>query len=73
MKITQVLCKHHIGWHFFKHWQVQGKKKPVKTNIVKALQGRGITIHNPEDILKEEKTFERYSVFISFVRALCNL
>lgn len=59
MKITQVLCKHHIGWFFKKHWHVQGRKKPVKSNIVQSLENRGITVYQPEDILKEERTLEK--------------
>lgn len=60
MKISQILCKHHIGWHFKKHWQVQSKRTPILTDALKVLQAKGVTIYTPEDILKEKRTLEKY-------------
>lgn len=61
MKITQILFKQHIGWHFAKHWHVQARKKPLATPALKILQDAGIPVHKPEDILTEERTLQKYN------------
>lgn len=60
MKITQILYKQHIGWNFVKQWNALAKRKPLKTDAFKVLEAQGIPIYTPEDILKEQRTFERY-------------
>lgn len=59
MKITQILFKQHIGWHFKKHWQVQAKKTPMKTEVIDMLKNKGIHLHKPEDFLNEKRFIEK--------------
>lgn len=73
MKITQILYKQHIGWHFVKHWRIQARKKPLKTDAFKALEAQGIPIYTPQDILKEERTFEKYFILMIFEISIVKL
>lgn len=60
MKLTNVLCKQHIGKHFIKHWQIQGKKKVFDTGVEDILTKKGITVERAESYLKERKPFQKY-------------
>ncbi|CAH1956578.1 unnamed protein product [Acanthoscelides obtectus] len=62
MRLSPVLFRQHIGWHFEKHWRVQGKRKPVNTGVEKNLIRAGLQVIKPEDILKEKRTFEKVDV-----------
>ncbi|CAH0550591.1 unnamed protein product [Brassicogethes aeneus] len=62
MKLTPILRKQHIGWHFTKHWQVQGKKKPIETGAEAILTQKGIEVVKPDDILREKRVKETYNV-----------
>lgn len=56
MKLTQILCKQHIGRHFKSHWRVQGKKRIYETACEDILVGKGFVVERAEDILhKREK------------------
>lgn len=45
MRITQVLCRQHIGRMFKRHWEVQGKRRVQETGVAKELlaMGRKVT------------------------------
>nr|CAI5817023.1 unnamed protein product [Callosobruchus analis] len=62
MRISPVLFAQHIGWHFTKHWAVQGKRKPINTGAEKILKRVGVQVYKPDDILYERKTFEEVEV-----------
>lgn len=59
MKISTVLLRQHIGWHFSKNWVVQGRRKPIGTGVEKVLKERNVQVFKPEDILKKKKSFEK--------------
>lgn len=61
MKLTQILYKQNIGWHFKKHWQVQAKRKPLKTEGMKILEDKGVHLYQPDDFLKEKRVIEKYA------------
>ncbi|KAJ8972293.1 hypothetical protein NQ317_018627 [Molorchus minor] len=62
MRRSVVLFRQHIGWHFIKHWRVQGKRKPLNTGAEKILTEKGIPVCKAEDILNEKRACERYNV-----------
>ncbi|KAJ8948101.1 hypothetical protein NQ318_008454 [Aromia moschata] len=62
MKKSVVLFRQHIGWHFTKHWRVQGKRKLLETGAEKALKEKQLPVYQAEDILKEERQYERIQV-----------
>ncbi|XP_016959775.1 39S ribosomal protein L37, mitochondrial [Drosophila biarmipes] len=51
MRLTKTLCAQHLGWHFKKHWLVQGKRVPKETGAAAELLKLGVKVKNPEDIL----------------------
>ncbi|XP_017133446.1 39S ribosomal protein L37, mitochondrial [Drosophila elegans] len=51
MRLTKTLCAQHIGWHFKKHWLVQGKRVPKETGAVAELLKLGVEVKNPEDLV----------------------
>nr|CAH7728461.1 unnamed protein product [Callosobruchus chinensis] len=62
MRISPVLFRQHIGWHFTKHWAVQGKRKPTNTGAEKILKQKGVQVFKPEDILYEKKAYEKVEI-----------
>ncbi|CAG9768034.1 unnamed protein product [Ceutorhynchus assimilis] len=62
MRVTQILFKQHIGWHFKKHWLVQGKRKVVETGAEKILRQKGIVVKDPTEFLREKIPFEKFEV-----------
>lgn len=54
MRLTRVLLKQHIGWHFQKHWNVQRKRKVQINPVIKDLQKKGIAIEDPNEFIKEK-------------------
>lgn len=59
MRVTQILLKQHIGWHFQQHWRVQGKRKILNTSAEKVLKSKGIEIEDAREFLKEKVVHER--------------
>ncbi|KAK5647641.1 hypothetical protein RI129_002533 [Pyrocoelia pectoralis] len=55
MKLYGLLFRQHIGWHFKKHWRIQGKKVAVNTEIAKILAEKGIPLYEPKDVLSDIK------------------
>ncbi|XP_032578899.1 39S ribosomal protein L37, mitochondrial [Drosophila sechellia] len=51
MRLTNTLCAQHIGWHFKKHWLVQGRRVPKETGAAAELLKLGVLVKNPEDLL----------------------
>jgi len=49
MRLTKTLCAQHLGWHFKKHWLVQGKRVPKETGAAAELLKRGVQVKNPEE------------------------
>ncbi|KPU79639.1 uncharacterized protein Dana_GF27392 [Drosophila ananassae] len=62
MRLTNTLCAQHIGWHFKKHWLVQGKRVPKETGAAAELLKLGITIKTPEDILNPKVEMPRVNI-----------
>ncbi|XP_057661478.1 39S ribosomal protein L37, mitochondrial [Diorhabda carinulata] len=62
MRKTAVLRSQHIGWHFYKHWVIQGKRRPIETGAEKVLKNKNITLYKPEDFLKEKRVFEKVEI-----------
>ncbi|XP_044263303.1 39S ribosomal protein L37, mitochondrial [Tribolium madens] len=53
MRLSQQLCKQHIGWHFKKLWANKSIKKIEDTRVEKKLLEKGIPVVRAEDVLKE--------------------
>ncbi|XP_064540659.1 large ribosomal subunit protein mL37-like [Drosophila montana] len=51
MRLTNKLYAQHIGWHFKKHWQVQGRRVPKETGAAAELLKTGIQLKTPEEVL----------------------
>ncbi|KAL1512698.1 hypothetical protein ABEB36_002246 [Hypothenemus hampei] len=54
MRITQILNKQHLGWHFYKHWLVQGKAKIQDTGAEAVLTKHGIKVKDANKYMKDE-------------------
>ncbi|XP_034663043.1 39S ribosomal protein L37, mitochondrial [Drosophila subobscura] len=52
MRLTNRLCAQHIGWHFKKHWLVQGKRVPRETGAAAELLRLAVPVRTPDDLLK---------------------
>ncbi|KAH8342123.1 hypothetical protein KR059_012603 [Drosophila kikkawai] len=62
MRLTNTLCAQHIGWHFKKHWLVQGKRVPKETGAAAELLKLAVAVKSPEDILNPRKEKRRVEV-----------
>ena len=47
MKLSQVLCKQHIGRQVRREWYLKGRVKFVETNTEKVLAAQGFNIIDP--------------------------
>lgn len=63
MRITAALCRQHIGTMFKRHWQIQGKRIPHKTNAFLALEKKGVPIVNALEVVYPKK--EKIPEFVS--------
>lgn len=59
MRFTNKLYAQHLGWHFKKHWQVQGKRIPRDTGAAVELEKLGIQIKDPKEVLETKVEFQR--------------
>ncbi|XP_058839460.1 large ribosomal subunit protein mL37-like [Topomyia yanbarensis] len=59
MRFTAVLLRQHIGFHFKKHWIIQGKRVPAETGAVAELAARGIPVVDPNELTKKKREFVR--------------
>lgn len=59
MRITQVLCRQHIGFMFKRHWEVQGKRRVQETGAAKDLLAMGQKISDSKEFLVKSKK-EKY-------------
>ncbi|XP_003736663.2 39S ribosomal protein L37, mitochondrial [Drosophila pseudoobscura] len=55
MRLTNQLCAQHIGWHFKKHWLIQGKRVPRETGAAAELLRLSAQVRTPNDILAPKK------------------
>ncbi|CAH1162951.1 unnamed protein product [Phaedon cochleariae] len=62
MRKTPILLRQHIGWHFTKHWVVQGKRKPLDTGAEEILKQKGIPVYKPEELFREKREFQKVEV-----------
>ncbi|KAH8306456.1 hypothetical protein KR018_011842 [Drosophila ironensis] len=62
MRLTNRLCAQHIGWHFKKHWQVQGRRVPKETGATAELLKLGVNVRTPEEILNPKVERPRVSI-----------
>ena len=53
MRITQTLCRQHIGFMFKQHWKLQGKRRIQETGAASALISKGIEIKDPNEYLQK--------------------
>jgi len=51
MRLTNKLYAQHIGWHFKKHWQVQGRRVPKETGAAAELLKMGLQVKSTEEVL----------------------
>lgn len=51
MRLTNKLYAQHIGWHFKKHWQVQGRRVPRETGAAAELFKLGIQVKPTDEVL----------------------
>ncbi|ALC46851.1 mRpL37 [Drosophila busckii] len=62
MRLTNKLFAQHIGWHFKKHWQVQGRRVPRETGAAAELLKFGIQVKSPEELLNTKHEFQFVNV-----------
>lgn len=55
MRFTAVLLRQHIGFHFKKHWIIQGKRVPAETGAEAELLAHGIPVVDPNELIKERR------------------
>ncbi|KAH8358492.1 hypothetical protein KR093_000471 [Drosophila rubida] len=55
MRLTNKLYAQHIGWHFKKHWQVQGRRVPKDTGAAADLLKMGVQVKTSEDVLNPKR------------------
>ncbi|XP_055641492.1 39S ribosomal protein L37, mitochondrial [Toxorhynchites rutilus septentrionalis] len=55
MRLSTVLLRQHIGFHFKKHWIIQGKRVPMETGADVELAARGIPVVDPNELIKDHK------------------
>lgn len=55
MRFTAVLLRQHIGFHFKKHWIIQGKRLPSETGAQAELAARGIPVLDPNEVIQERR------------------
>ncbi|XP_055595416.1 39S ribosomal protein L37, mitochondrial [Uranotaenia lowii] len=51
MRFTAVLFRQHIGYHFKKHWIIQGKRVPTELGAAAELAARGIPVVEARQVL----------------------
>ncbi|XP_058790105.1 large ribosomal subunit protein mL37 [Phymastichus coffea] len=54
MKLSQILYKQHLGRLTRKLWYIQGKRTPVDLQTEAILSAKGITVEDPNEILKSK-------------------
>lgn len=63
MRLTNVLCRQHIGFMFKKHWRIQGKRTPMETVAKAELLAKNIIVKDPKSYVENQnkivKKFER--------------
>lgn len=63
MRLTNVLCRQHIGFMFKKHWRIQGKRTPLETVAKSELLAKNIIVKDPKTYVENQnkvaKKFER--------------
>ncbi|XP_011504154.1 PREDICTED: 39S ribosomal protein L37, mitochondrial [Ceratosolen solmsi marchali] len=59
MKLSQFLCKHHIGRQIRQLWYIQGKKKPLDFNTESKLTSQGVHI---EDALEVTNNLRKLNI-----------
>ncbi|XP_055524558.1 39S ribosomal protein L37, mitochondrial [Wyeomyia smithii] len=62
MRFTPILLRQHIGFHFKKHWIIQGKRVPVETGAQAELEARGIPVIDANELLKEPLDTTQYNL-----------
>lgn len=55
MRLSTVLLRQHIGFHFKRHWILKGKRVPSETGAEAELVARGIPFVDPNEVIKEHK------------------
>ncbi|KAL1375215.1 hypothetical protein pipiens_017626 [Culex pipiens pipiens] len=55
MRLTSVVLRQHIGFHFKRHWIVQGKRVPSETGATAELAARGIPVVDPNALIRERR------------------
>lgn len=55
MRLTSALLRQHIGFHFKRHWIVQGKRVPSETGATAELAARGIPVVDPSEVIRERR------------------
>ncbi|XP_001662478.2 39S ribosomal protein L37, mitochondrial [Aedes aegypti] len=56
MRFSAVLFRQHIGFHFKKHWIIQGKRVPSETGAQAELAARGIpVVLDPTELIRERR------------------
>lgn len=60
MKLTQIVFRQPIGWHFQQLWKLKSKRRIIETKAHEVLKSKGATIIEPDEILYPKKPRERY-------------
>lgn len=66
MKLTQVVFRQHIGWHFQQLWKLKSKRQIEQTKAHEVLKSKGVTIIEPDEILYPKPPYEKYDLNASF-------
>jgi hypothetical protein len=55
MRLSHVLCKHHIGRQIRYLWYIQGKKRPFDISTESKLLAKGIQVEEASEIINNFK------------------
>lgn len=64
MRITQVLCRQHIGRMFKRHWEVQGKRRVQETGVAKDLLAMGRQVTDSKEFFVNLKKQEHANKWV---------
>jgi len=59
MKLTQVLCKHHLGRLIRKIWYEQRNLKISQSDTEEYIRKLGVQIQDVSELIKPEKKYEK--------------
>lgn len=59
MKLSQALCKQHIGWHFKQIWKVQQTRPILPTKGLQVLEKKGVPVVDANEVINSKREKEK--------------